>query len=66
MNKQLSQDPYEILGVEKSSSDDQIKKAYKSLALKYHPDKNMDKDAEEKFKVCLWNGICLKFLDFLF
>lgn len=53
MNKQLSQDPYEILGVEKSSSDDQIKKAYKSLALKYHPDKNMDKDAEEKFKVCL-------------
>jgi len=45
-------DPYRILGFDRKVSDDEVKKAYKKLAVKWHPDKNVDnkEEASEKFK----------------
>jgi molecular chaperone DnaJ len=46
----LEKDYYAVLGVNKDATDDQIKKAFRKLARKYHPDQNKDSSAEKKFK----------------
>lgn len=46
----MGKDYYKILGIAKTAKDDEIKKAYRKMALRYHPDKNKTIGAEEKFK----------------
>lgn len=50
MAKSNKRDYYEVLGISKNASKDEIKKAFRTLAMKYHPDRNKAADAEERFK----------------
>ena len=49
-NNTNKRDYYEVLGVARSASLDDIKRAFRKLAMKYHPDRNKEPDAEQKFK----------------
>ncbi|MCP4760523.1 MAG: molecular chaperone DnaJ [archaeon] len=50
MSKKNKRDYYDVLGVQKEAGTDEIKRAFRKLAMKYHPDRNKDPSAEDKFK----------------
>lgn len=50
MCTKMGKDYYKTLGIPKSANEEEIKKAYRRMALRFHPDKNKDANAEEKFK----------------
>ncbi|AWX69243.1 molecular chaperone DnaJ [[Mycoplasma] anseris] len=50
MSEKAKRDYYEVLGINKNATEKEIKSAYRKLAMKYHPDRNKEADAEEKFK----------------
>ena len=53
MSANVCENFYEVLGIDQNASILDIRKAYKGLALKFHPDKNNDAGTEEKFKLIL-------------
>lgn len=54
-------DFYEILGVQKDASEEELKRSYRKLALKFHPDKNHAPGATEAFKGELWHVVHFRF-----
>lgn len=50
MCTKMGKDYYKMLGIPKGANEEEIKKAYRRMALRFHPDKNKDANAEEKFK----------------
>ncbi|HQC51326.1 MAG TPA: DnaJ domain-containing protein, partial [bacterium] len=46
----IKRDYYEVLGLDRAASEEEIKRAYRKLALQFHPDRNSDPESEEKFK----------------
>lgn len=56
----LAKDYYKILGIPRDANDKQIKKAFRKLAVKYHPDKNKAKEAEVKFREIAEGRYCVQ------